>query len=86
MATLPEAAWPSNPPVTHVKETRDVTFAANTPRHLTSTCGGLKRSSLAFNHKKMSKNPNVFNVEINARRLWQRIGADRSYNRLRAED
>lgn len=72
MATRPEAAWPLNPPVTHVKETRDVTFAASTRRHLTSTCGGLERSSLAFNHEEMSENPNVFHVKINARRLWQR--------------
>lgn len=31
MATLPEAAWPLNPPVTRVQEASDVTFAVSTP-------------------------------------------------------
>lgn len=31
MATLPEAAWPLNPPVTHMQEASDVTFAVSTP-------------------------------------------------------
>lgn len=55
MATLPEAVWPLNPPVTNAQEASDVTFAASAPRHLTSTYGGgLEGSSMAFNHNKMS--------------------------------
>lgn len=74
MATLPEAVWPLNPPVTHVQEASDVTFAVSTPPpfniHLS---GGVGLLIGIYPQENFRKIPNVFNVKINVRGIWKHI-------------